>query len=199
METETDQTPKQKIEAACAELGLTMTAEFVPFSKSRNAKPREDGKVWRSLNWKVSLIAGTASGSYGQHSSVRAILTTDYAAGEANCPSYKNGQRRTKEVDDRINYELETGKAAKGGGGNWGVVGGKPILPELADVIASLVMDASVIDASTFEEWARDLGYDTDSRKAEATYRACLETALKLRNGVGEAGLAKLRDACQDY
>ncbi len=37
------------------------------------------------------------------------------------------------------------------------------------------------------------------SRKAEAIYRACIETALQLRAGIGEAAMSALRDACQDY
>jgi hypothetical protein len=69
----------------------------------------------------------------------------------------------------------------------------------VADVLASLVMDSSAIDYSTYEEWAGDCGHDPDSRKGEAIYRACLEIALKLRNGLGEAGLAALREAAQDY
>jgi hypothetical protein len=57
----------------------------------------------------------------------------------------------------------------------------------------------SVLDSGSFEEWAADYGFDTDSRKAETTYRACLDIALKLRNGIGEDGLRKLQEAFQDY
>lgn len=45
--------------------------------------------------------------------------------------------------------------------------------PTVADVLSCLALDASVLKAMTFEDWASDLGYDTDSRQAEATYRAC--------------------------
>lgn len=58
-------------------------------------------------------------------------------------------------------------------------------------------------DCVYFEKYGRldepELGYDPDSRKAEAIYKACLEIALKLRNALGEDGLAKLREAAQDY
>ena len=74
-----------------------------------------------------------------------------------------------------------------------------PLKPELRDVLYSLSMDASVLDSSCFEEWANELGYEADSRKAEGIYKACLDIALKLRNALGEAGLEKLRTACQDY
>lgn len=50
----------------------------------------------------------------------------------------------------------------------------EPTPPELPDVLWSLVMDAEgVRHGQTFEDWAADLGYDTDSRKAERCYNAC--------------------------
>lgn len=56
-----------------------------------------------------------------------------------------------------------------------------------------------MLDSSTFEEWANEFGYDPDSRKAEVIYRACLEIALKLRNGLGEDRLRDLRELFTDY
>jgi hypothetical protein len=60
-------------------------------------------------------------------------------------------------------------------------------------------MDSDVFNYSSFEEWASTFGYDADSRKGESIYRTCLDIALKLRNAIGEDGLQKLREACQDY
>jgi hypothetical protein len=58
--------------------------------------------------------------------------------------------------------------------------------PTLDDVMGCLAMDASSVDnARNFEDWAAELGYDTDSRKAEATYRACVDQVAKLRNLLG--------------
>ena len=54
-------------------------------------------------------------------------------------------------------------------------------------------------DGYPIEGWAADLGYDTDSRSAEQTYRACLEIGLKMRNGLGDAQLRALRGIYQDY
>jgi hypothetical protein len=71
--------------------------------------------------------------------------------------------------------------------------------PELRDVLYSLVLDASVIDEGTFESWASNYGYDVDSRKAEATYRACLEIGLQLRNIIGQEQLSKLQDLFAGY
>lgn len=45
--------------------------------------------------------------------------------------------------------------------------------PSARDVLEALLMDAAGYEnAPSFEEWAEEYGYDEDSRKAEATYRA---------------------------
>lgn len=45
--------------------------------------------------------------------------------------------------------------------------------PTLADIIDCLASDASSFDnADSFEDWASDMGWDEDSRKAERCYRA---------------------------
>lgn len=60
-------------------------------------------------------------------------------------------------------------------------------------------MDSDVLESSGFEEWASNFGYETDSRKADSIYRACLEIALKLKAVIGNDGLEQLRLAFQDY
>lgn len=172
-----------------ASLGLTVESEFVPLSKSRNAD-RSQYKEG-SLNWRVTLLMNG-----------RGFLTVDYSAGVAHCPSYKQmwgGQRRTVYEQELLNYEMEHGKQARPLTYVGQIIGGKPILPKTADVLHSIINDADVINYPNFEQWAESVGFDTDSRKAEAIYKACLDYALKLRANLGEAGLAKLTEACQDY
>jgi hypothetical protein len=180
-----------------AKMGLTVTSEFIAFSKSRNANEKHP-----SLNWKVTL-----------RKDGRAILTTDYSAGAAHCPAYKAsvremGGRDSIMRDAAIRFECESGFAAVAFDNANSPNGyqvrqlnakGKSLQPNALDVIASLVMDSSVLDESSFEDWASSLGYDVDSRKAETMYRACLDIALKLRNGIGESGLSELREAFRDY
>jgi hypothetical protein len=69
--------------------------------------------------------------------------------------------------------------------------------PTAADVLSSLLEDASVEDYSSFEDWAADLGYDPDSRKAVRTYEECLELSPRVRAFLGndEELLAELRSA----
>jgi hypothetical protein len=53
--------------------------------------------------------------------------------------------------------------------------------PTAADVLDCLAMDAAGLEnAPGFEEWAREYGYDTDSRKAEAVYKTVQKQAAKL-------------------
>jgi hypothetical protein len=125
------------------------------------------------------------------------VITTDYSAGIAHIPGYKHEMRPTIDYVDGIKRSCESGKTAFVGSV---LLGGKPIpAPSLEDVLYSLVLDAGAIDASSFEEWANEYGFDTDSRQAETTYKACLEIGLKLRAMIGDDNLEKLRVAFQDY
>jgi hypothetical protein len=58
--------------------------------------------------------------------------------------------------------------------------------PDLLDVLDALASDASSYDnAGSFEDWADEYGYDTDSRKAERTYRAVESQTRHLRHLLG--------------
>jgi hypothetical protein len=56
--------------------------------------------------------------------------------------------------------------------------------PTAADVLNSLSFD-SCATGETFESWANEYGYDTDSRSAEKTYKACLRYARLLEGFLG--------------
>lgn len=58
--------------------------------------------------------------------------------------------------------------------------------PEAADVLSCLASDAANVNMSSFEDWRSDLGYDTDSRKAERTYKTCEKQADKLKRFLGQ-------------
>ena len=57
--------------------------------------------------------------------------------------------------------------------------------PEADLVLSSLLLDSSAVDQS-FEDWCGEFGYDTDSRKAEATYNACRKSGEKLQRLLGD-------------
>jgi hypothetical protein len=170
-------------------LELTVDSTFIPWSESRNAK--EDRP---SLNWHVTI----------KHKG-REILSTDYSAGYGHCPASKAsvkamGNQNSVMRDAHIRWECEHGyESAPSSNLNTIYCRGKPLTPKPLDVLSSLVLDAAALDCRDFEEWASDLGYDTDSRKAEAIYRACLDIGLKMRAALGDANLQNLREAFQDY
>jgi len=59
--------------------------------------------------------------------------------------------------------------------------------PKTADVLNCLADDsAGVSNARSFEEWAEEYGYDTDSRKAEKAYNVCVKQAARLLSFLGE-------------
>jgi len=68
--------------------------------------------------------------------------------------------------------------------------------PAVKDVLFSLTQDADAINY-TFENWCSNYGYDSDSRKAEGTYKACIENFQKIR-ALGFA-LEDLQEFFQDY
>jgi hypothetical protein len=60
--------------------------------------------------------------------------------------------------------------------------------PELADVLYCLASDASGYEnARDFADWCSEYGYDTDSRRAERTFRAVERQAKRLRSVLGES------------
>lgn len=165
-----------------AAAGLTIRAVFVPFSQSRNAKEKHP-----SLNWRVTLQCKG-----------RDVLTCDYSAGSAYCPADKKNWSEPHAKREAVRLECETGKAAREFSSLSHVsANGPAIMPNDRDVIASLLLDASVLDAGGFADWAADCGYSDDSRKARAIYDECLAHALAFQAAVGAYAFAELREAAR--
>lgn len=166
-----------------ANMGLEIKSEFIPWSRSRSKQYGREP----NLNWKVTVIL------HGKE-----ILTTDFLSGQGYCPSYRqNGNRQL------IEWECENGKHG------WYKNPGSPnpsakrpvkhILPNICDVLHCLILDAEVLEYPAFEEWAKDIGYDTDSRKAEEVYKRCLTNSLRFFDELGRENFDKLRDILKDH
>lgn len=193
-----------KLDKLIESLGLSYNATFIPQSKSRNAKEKH-----ASLNWKVSIGKGT-------HASQQ--LETDYMQGIGHAKGYEQGftmngwqgkyfatvAEKGKALrvlprlsDNRVDwYEANERIKLYGMRGSFCNDLTKPLL---RDVLYALCMDADVLNYSSFEEWASNLGYDKDSRKGEAIYKQCLTIALKLRSILGDTKLTELQEAFSDY
>jgi hypothetical protein len=106
----------------------------------------------------------------------RENLTADFAYGQATKPAPWEGAAHNWRVTLRYKRRKLTVD----------FYGGALVEnPGPADVLSGLILDASD-NWGTFEEFCADLGYDTDSRQAEATWKACAKMAPKVRRFLGE-------------
>jgi hypothetical protein len=128
---------------------------------------------------------------YVLYKGARKVCDGTYTAGIAHAPSYTRG-RITLDIATAVRKECATGMKQVSKSKH------EPLLPDVTDVMGCLVSDGSAIDHPTYESWARDLGYDEDSRKGEKIYRACVETGLALRALLGEVELQRLGELCSE-
>ncbi len=175
------------IDARLSELGLTITAEFVPASTFKDDE-------WKrgAVNFEIKIDRQNGDAP------AYPIYRGPYAYGVGNLPSYSAKVARTRDGAAMVKNAVNSGKWHRDPYCMTFHAKSVPA-PALRDVMYSLLMDASAIDHGSFESWASDYGYDADSRSAEATYRACLDTGLKLRAALGDSVLAELRELFQDY
>ena len=73
-----------------------------------------------------------------------------------------------------------------------------PQTPPIAGLLYSLILDGSACSES-FESWCMGLGYDSDSRKALATYEACQQGFDKLRKVFAPAQIAHIQELLREY
>jgi hypothetical protein len=63
--------------------------------------------------------------------------------------------------------------------------GHKGAEPRVDEVLSCLSSDSVSVADHDFEEWCSELGYETDSRKAEKTFKTCEHQAKRLQNFLG--------------
>ena len=162
--------------------GITIQSVFVPKSKSRN---RDEQHL--SINWVCTL---SRKG--------KKIWSGDYSQGIGHAPKSKDvGSYERSQFEHEIaeaGFCREKGEPYGGRSGKFL----KATPPSTCDVLHSLLMDATAFE-QTFEDWCSDFGYDTDSRKAEQTYQACVAEGRALASAFTPAELATLRESFQDY
>jgi hypothetical protein len=72
--------------------------------------------------------------------------------------------------------------------------------PSIVEILGSLKLDLSCVYYDgigfvvAFEDFCREIGYDTDSRKAEKIYRACMEQSQCLVRMLGIEATSELLD-----
>src|SRR5260221_530649 len=105
------------------------------------------------------------------------IISLGWGCAKANCPcqcspSYTRGT---------LAYE------------KWERANLKPVAPVAADVLYSLLSDATA-DQQSFNDWCADLGCNADSIKALNTYSACCEISKNLRRIFTAAQIVVMRE-----
>lgn len=184
--------PAETLDQDAQAIGMSVTCDFVPLSKSRNA-----GEKHLTINWRVSLYL-PAFGVLGAPDVL--VWRGDYSQGIAHLRGYNKACTpqywQSIQGDARLRAIAETGRDEK--------TVPSPVdsplsvvEPTLVDVLSSLLQDASALNEGSFEEWARNLGYDPDSRSAEAIWRACVEVGLKLRRVLGDKAMARMLELAQ--
>jgi len=104
-------------------------------------------------------------------------ISVNYADENKNNPDWKNANHY--KVTLRHKGKRLTSYFSQG----YGITGE----PKTEDVLNDLASDSSGIEnARSFEDWAADYGYDTDSRKAEKIYNACMKQSEKLKSFLGD-------------
>jgi hypothetical protein len=72
--------------------------------------------------------------------------------------------------------------------------------PHIADVMHALMADrGTILYADTFEEWAEGLGYDSDSREAERTFKQCKLQTEELSRLFNDDELVDIAEMLENY
>jgi len=122
-------------------------------------------------------------------------MSIDYYQGIGNIPDF-NARNKSLDYDNYLKNVLATGNYKP-----HNVSRTKPLpVPSTIGIVWCLVMDASVLQYSNFEDWSSEYGYDPDSRNAEKIYQLCLKQSLAFKNLVGgEPVVEQLQTILQDY
>lgn len=187
------------IAAFIAKHGLTMTAVSIPHRSDRDPNATKQERAWDETagHWRVTI-----TGRDPRHTH-----TCEYSMGSAH-RVWKKGARNSVLLGGSYYIESERRDVQDGQRVQQKYLAGKtihlvdmvkklsePMPPTLDMVLDSLAMDADGwTNTRDFASWCADFGMDTDSRKAEAAYKACAETAKGLRFLLGEDAYNELRN-----
>jgi len=169
MKTETEETKQQTIAEFIAKHGITMKAVYAGRrTEERKAGADAKSKPWEFFLWHCTLERKQAGKTL--------LMDQEYRMGIGNItvrPS-TTAKPGTRAHADHV--------------ARWG----KPTPPQADNVLDSLSLDARA-NEQTFEDWAGDFCYDTDSREAERIYHACIECGRKLSAFLGRELVRELQ------
>lgn len=154
-----------------AAVAAYLSAQGVNFEAGLVGADKRDG--WDCDSWRVRFYRT------GKH------IATDFYTGIGRREPLK---RAPKAPENKRSAAYE----------NWAHHWVKPVTPTAANVLHSLLMDAQGAEQS-FDYWAADYGYDTDSIKALNIYNACCEIRHQVNTFFTHAEREQLRAMLEDY
>lgn len=165
------------VDAIIADAKLAMSAKHVPSEYD----PKAGKDVFQGIKW--ACMFQTPRGEM----SVPFTQGIGHLPDDVYRPTWSRGF--TNGELDKINHALKTGYV--------GNSSRRLAPPSIYDVLSCLFSDADALE-STFEDWCGNFGYDSDSRKAESTFKACRETGLDLLRILGAEHFEAMRDAISE-
>lgn len=149
----------------------------------------------KNISYNVTSLGPRTKRDSGEPWECDAWLCRFARAGKQEEFEYFTGTGHRKQVKPMVSPPYKKNTLAYE---EWAKDAFRAVAPCAADVLYSLILDSSATSQS-FESWAKELGYDTDSRKAEATYRACQQYADKLVRIFDHATRTELAALLEDY
>lgn len=192
MKTET----KETTETALRELGFSLAVLIGPRADVAD-------NDWPNIKYRVELRFND-----------KPILETDYklGVGHVDCQNPKVDTslagvklRLSSDEESLLRIWQRKPHAQFVSKPTWATVAAKlatyqKVAPSLPDVVHSLLLDGEpYFNGESFEDWASNFGYETDSRKAEEIYKACMEIGRQLKRGLPHDTITKAREILQDY
>lgn len=176
------------LEKLCDRLGVTLNATCNGLVPELGGKPVSDVRPGYMFHWTVSL-------TFRGHT----IDTSFYTGlGHINPPpatfhnfkGYDYGKHPADWRTSNTIYATELRNA-------WYRDSRAPLQPVAADVLSCLLSDAQS-GSESFEEFCGNYGYDTDSRKAHATWTTCKDHAIAVHKLLGRS-YDRFVKAAQDH
>lgn len=111
-------------------------------------------------------------------------IVSDYADSNPNMPDARYPMNHYRVTLTRRNEDKKRRQMTLYFSMGTGIKG-EPTADDVLDCLAS--DSAGIENARDFDDWCADYGYDSDSRSAERTYKACERQAKRLEKFLGDS------------
>jgi hypothetical protein len=183
----------KEIEEKLIEYGFSIEEEFVPFSKSRNAKNAKLVTDF-SANWKVKLYYKKIL-----------LFETDYSVGIGYLPSYKQGKKSTLDYYNLMKEQCEKGFELKYFHA-LGSFSGNPknkFKVDFVNFIYCIISDYySYLNSSDLKDFLKNFGYTEkldDTLKGIDIYKELEKQYICFSKIVPTKDMEKLEELFTDY